>query len=105
MRHYAAADFNEIFIALFYDDISILLIAYVSEWRVVMSDFVTKLRLAEQAAEDIYFAKLSRELIVCLHKRMQAENNAIQPSVQSSAAAQVDDSAETASRKKFRSYG
>lgn len=72
-----------------------------------MSDFVTKLRLAEQAAEDIYFAKLSRELIVSLHKRMQAENNAIQPSVQSSAAAQVDvdDSAETASRNKFRSYG
>jgi len=43
-----------------------------------MSSFVKKLRLAEQAAEDIYFAKLSRELIVCLHKRMQAEKNSIQ---------------------------
>ena len=69
-----------------------------------MSDFVTKLRLAEQAAEDIYFAKLSRELIVCLHKRMQAEKISNQASVQSGTAAQADDSAQTASRNKFRSY-
>ena len=52
-----------------------------------MSDFITQLRLAEKAAEDIYFAKVSRELIVCLHKRMQAEKNASQPAVQASAAA------------------
>ena len=38
-----------------------------------MSDFVEKLRLAEKAAEDIYFAKVDRELIESLHKRMQAE--------------------------------
>ena len=38
-----------------------------------MSDFVDKLKLAEKAAEDIYFAKVNRELIDALHKRMQAE--------------------------------
>ena len=40
-----------------------------------MSDFVAQLRLAEKAAEDIYFAKVSRELIVALHEQMQAEKN------------------------------
>jgi hypothetical protein len=41
-----------------------------------MSDFVDKLKLAEKAAEDIYFAKVNRELIDALHKRMQAEEKA-----------------------------
>jgi hypothetical protein len=45
-----------------------------------MSDFVEQLRLAEKAAEDIYFAKISRELIESLHKRMQAEKGSRQPS-------------------------
>jgi len=36
-----------------------------------MGDFVEQLRLAEKAAEDIYFAKVSRELIESLHKQMQ----------------------------------
>ena len=43
-----------------------------------MSDFVDKLKLAEKAAEDIYFAKVNRELIDALHERMQAENDADQ---------------------------
>ena len=60
-----------------------------------MSDFVKKLRLAEQAAEDIYFAKVSRELIGCLHKRMQAEKYSIQASDKSSAATQAEGSPET----------
>jgi hypothetical protein len=47
-----------------------------------MSDFVEQLRLAEKAAEDIYFAKVDRELIESLHKRIRAEKNAIQPSAQ-----------------------
>ena len=38
-----------------------------------MSNFVEQLRLAEKAAEDIYFAKVNRELIESLHKRLQAE--------------------------------
>jgi len=46
----------------------------------VMSDFVEQLRLAEKAAEDIYFAKVNRELIDLLHQRMQAEKEASQPS-------------------------
>ena len=50
-----------------------------------MGDFVEQLRLAEQAAEDIYFAKVNRELIESLHKRMQAEKNSFQSSDQSSA--------------------
>jgi hypothetical protein len=45
-----------------------------------MSDFISQLRLAEKAAEDIYFAKLSRELIASLHERMQAEENSLQAS-------------------------
>jgi hypothetical protein len=56
-----------------------------------MSDFVTQLRLAEKAAEDIYFAKVNHELIESLHRRMQAEKNSFQPSNQSSAAARAED--------------
>ena len=40
-----------------------------------MGDFIDKLRLAEKAAEDIYFAKVNRELIESLHKRMQPEES------------------------------
>ncbi|HDY84017.1 MAG TPA: hypothetical protein ENH48_13810 [Halieaceae bacterium] len=50
-----------------------------------MGGFVEQLRLAEKAAEDIYFAKINRELIEALHKRMQAETISFQPSDQSSA--------------------
>lgn len=55
-----------------------------------MSDFVSQLRLAEKAAEDIYFAKLSRELIASLHERMQAEENSLQASGQSSTKAWME---------------
>jgi hypothetical protein len=48
-----------------------------------MSDFVEQLRLAEKAAEDIYFAKVSRELIESLHKRMQAEEESTQAGAES----------------------
>ena len=47
-----------------------------------MSDFVEQLRLAEKAAEDIYFAKVSRELIESLHKRLQAEEGSTQASAE-----------------------
>jgi len=50
-----------------------------------MSGFVEQLRLAEKAAEDIYFAKVNRELIEALHKRMQAEKNSFQTSDHASA--------------------
>lgn len=43
-----------------------------------MSDFVDKLQLAEKAAEDIYFAKVNRELIDALHERMEAEKKSAQ---------------------------
>jgi hypothetical protein len=49
-----------------------------------MSDFVEQLRLAEKAAEDIYFAKLNHELIESLHKRKQLEKNSCPPSDRSS---------------------
>jgi hypothetical protein len=45
-----------------------------------MNGFVEQLRLAEKAAEDIYFSKVDRELIEDLHKRMQAEKSSNQPS-------------------------
>ena len=47
-----------------------------------MSGFIEQLRLAEKAAEDIYFAKLNHELIESLHKRMQAEKDSDQPSAE-----------------------
>jgi hypothetical protein len=37
-----------------------------------MTDFVEQLRLAEKAAEDIYFAKVNRELVEALHKQKLA---------------------------------
>lgn len=57
-----------------------------------MSDFVEKLRLAEKAAEDIYFAKLNRELIDSMHKRMQAEQGSDRPADLSRAKAYAEDS-------------
>ena len=48
-----------------------------------MGDFIDKLRLAEKAAEDIYFAKVNRELIESFHKRMQTEENSAHFSDQS----------------------
>ena len=50
-----------------------------------MSGFVEQLRLAEKAAEDIYFSKVDRELIEALHKRMQAEKVPDQPSAEAQA--------------------
>ena len=52
-----------------------------------MAGFVEQLRLAEKASEDIYFAKVSRELIGSLQKRMQAEKDSCQPSDQPGAKA------------------
>jgi len=57
-----------------------------------MSNFVEQIRLAEKAAEDIYFAKVNRELIETLHKRMLAEKDFYQPSDQPSAEAWAEDS-------------
>jgi hypothetical protein len=50
-----------------------------------MSDFIEQLRLAEKAAEDIYFAKISRELIESLRKRMQVENGSCNPGAETQA--------------------
>ena len=44
-----------------------------------MTGFVEQLRLAEKAAEDIYFAKLNRELFEALHKRTEAEKSSCPP--------------------------
>ena len=43
-----------------------------------MSNFIEQLKLAEKAAEDIYFAKVNRELIKSIHIQMQAETNRFQ---------------------------
>jgi hypothetical protein len=48
--------------------------------------------LRKKAAEDIYFAKVNRELIESLHKRMQEEKDSFQRSDQSSAEAWTADS-------------
>jgi hypothetical protein len=45
-----------------------------------MSKFLEQLRLAEKAAEDIYFAKLDRERIAVIHKSGQLEGILVQPS-------------------------
>ena len=36
-----------------------------------MTDFVTTLKLAEKAREDIYFEKVNRELIEALHQQQK----------------------------------
>jgi hypothetical protein len=46
-----------------------------------MNTFVEQIRLAEMAAENIYFARLDRELIESLHKRMQEQGDLFRPSV------------------------
>ena len=38
-----------------------------------MGGFIEQLMLAEKAAENIYFAKVNRELIESLHKRMRTD--------------------------------
>ena len=38
-----------------------------------MTDFVTTLKLAEKAREDIYFEKVNRELIEALHRQAKEE--------------------------------
>ena len=43
-----------------------------------MSSFAEQLRLAEKAAENIYFARLSRELIEALHQLPQAQKSSCQ---------------------------
>ena len=43
-----------------------------------MSNFIEQLKLAEKAAEDIYFAKVNRELIKSIHIQMQAETHRFQ---------------------------
>ncbi len=47
-----------------------------------MSDFIEKLKLAEKAAEDIYFAKVNRELIDALHEQARTEKTYVQSSGQ-----------------------
>ena len=54
-----------------------------------MSDFVTQLRLAEKAAEDIYFAKVNRALIESIRRQVQAERDSLQPCDLSLAVAQA----------------
>ena len=55
-----------------------------------MNKFVEQLRLAEKAAEDIYFAKVNRELIELLHIQMQAETSVCRPCRQSDAKLQTE---------------
>jgi hypothetical protein len=38
-----------------------------------MRDFIEQLRLAEKAAEDIYFARVDRQLIEALHSQRRSE--------------------------------
>jgi hypothetical protein len=45
-----------------------------------MRTFAEQLRLAEKAAEDIYFAKVDRELLESLHKQRHAEAASFEPS-------------------------
>ena len=50
-----------------------------------MSVFIEKLKLAEKAAEDFYFANVNSELIEALHKRAQTEKSSLQSSDQADA--------------------
>lgn len=55
-----------------------------------MGGFIEQLRLAEKAAEDIYFTKVNRELIDALHKPLQTEKNTCQPPDQFNASTQEE---------------
>ena len=57
-----------------------------------MTNFVDQLRLAEQAKEDIYFARIDRELIDALHQRRLFEDADAAEKVQHSM--QHDDASE-----------
>jgi hypothetical protein len=46
-----------------------------------MNTFVEQIRLAEIAAENIYFARLDHELIESLHKWMQEQEDSFRPCV------------------------
>jgi hypothetical protein len=48
-----------------------------------MKDFIEQLRLAEKAAEDIYFARVDRRLIEALHSQRQSEQQSRQASGES----------------------
>lgn len=55
-----------------------------------MTDFIETMRLAEKAQEDIYFAKLNRELIEELHRHAEAEKAAADAAEKSAKAVEVD---------------
>ena len=52
-----------------------------------MTNFVEQLKLAERAQEDVYFARLDRELIDALHKKELIDRQARLASEQPSARA------------------
>ena len=55
-----------------------------------MTDFVETMRLAEKAQEDIYFARISRELIEELHRKADAEKAAAAVAEKSAKALRTD---------------
>ena len=55
-----------------------------------MTDFVETMRLAEKAQEDIYFAKINRELIEELHRHAEAEKAAAAAASKSVKAVRTD---------------
>lgn len=52
-----------------------------------MTDFVTTLKLAEKAREDIYFEKVNRELIEALHRQTPRKEATPDPAASTSAEA------------------
>jgi hypothetical protein len=57
-----------------------------------MSNFVETLKLAEKAAEDIYFAKVNRELIESLRRWRRTDVSLSEPSDQIDAEVPAGDS-------------
>jgi hypothetical protein len=55
-----------------------------------VTDFVETMRLAEKAQEDIYFAKISRELIEELHRHAAAEKAAAAAAEKAAKADKID---------------
>jgi hypothetical protein len=69
-----------------------------------MNGFVEQLRLAEKAAEDIYFSKVDQELIEALHKWMRAEKEPYRPSIEARAELRRDfGSSSSCSHKRIQS--
>lgn len=64
-----------------------------------MTTFVDKLRLAERAEEDIYFARIDRELIAALHQQRESLADGVSDRRHTTEDAAIERNGDTGHRK------